>query len=278
MVCKLCQQEKTLRDSHIIPKFITTWLKDSGNGYLRNVVNINVRIQDGVKQKMLCDGCENRFSDCEGYFAKSIFYPHVNDRADSFEYTEKLYYFTISLAWRVLHVYIDSVHEQPLRDELLRAEREWREFLLEKKPVLNFNRIHLMTGVDVMSQDYVRLPERFIQYIGRGIDMDIPSTDEDALIYIKLPRFIFMIPLFGLQSEEFINTAITVGKGIYRCNDAQIKGNLGKYLLSRVETMNQLRENISPIQRQKMHQVSIDSWPDVKDKDLGIILEYQNRF
>lgn len=280
MPCKLCQQETPLRESHIIPKFIFKWLKDSGNGYLRNVVNFNQRIQDGFKEKMLCDECENRFSECETYFAKYMFYPLVNDKADSFEYTEKLYYFIVSLAWRIAHMYrsVMQESEQPLFNELAKAEKEWRLFLLEKIPVATFNKIHLLTGVDVLIDDAIELPDRFIQYVARGVDMDVPTNDVDALIYIKLPRFIFFVPLFGFQDAEFLNATIDSSKGVYRCNEVQITSDLlAKYLMARVDTVNKLRENTSLIQKEKMHKTAVDDWPKVKNKDLGIILEYQQR-
>ena len=57
-ICKLCHSQKTLRKSHIVPKFVSHYLKETSlTGYLRMSSNINKRVQDGIKIKLLCDEC-----------------------------------------------------------------------------------------------------------------------------------------------------------------------------------------------------------------------------
>lgn len=75
-ICALCNQESELRESHIIPKFVFDYIKEtSATGYLRNVTSINRRLQDGPKRKLLCHDCEQKFSIAEKYFAETVFSP-----------------------------------------------------------------------------------------------------------------------------------------------------------------------------------------------------------
>src|SRR5689334_12061905 len=104
--CNLCNEERDLRESHIIPKFIFKWLKDTGTGYLRSSNNLNQRVQDGTKEPFLCSECEERFSKAETYFAQKVFKPIVNN-ATSFEYSDNFFYAIISILWRLLkHTYL----------------------------------------------------------------------------------------------------------------------------------------------------------------------------
>jgi hypothetical protein len=279
MQCQLCQKEKPLRNSHIFPKFIFTWLKNTGNGYLRNVANYNVRIQDGVKMKMLCSDCEQLFSDCETYFAKYIFHPVANDKLSIFEYSEKLYYFIISLVWRVVRLqYLHEVREEPIQQKLIQAEESWRQFLLNSTKIETCADVHLFIAADNVDDENISLPQRFLLYMLRGVDMDMPNTDTDCLLYIKLSRFIFIIPFLGLENERFIKTNIPSGSGLYHCNEAVIEsGLILKYLLSRVENINLRRDAMSPGQKQKLQLEVDDNWDKVKDKDLGQVLDYEQR-
>lgn len=40
----LCGETKPLRNSHIIPKFVFDWIKETGTGALRSGQNMNIRI------------------------------------------------------------------------------------------------------------------------------------------------------------------------------------------------------------------------------------------
>src|ERR1035437_4486865 len=100
--CLLCQNQRALRKSHLIPKYIFKWLKDTGSGHLRSCENLNLRIQDGPKHHLLCQDCKDLFSGFETYFAKQIFYPIVNEGATIFCYNEKLQKFVISVLWRLI--------------------------------------------------------------------------------------------------------------------------------------------------------------------------------
>ena len=61
--CGLCGNLAELRDSHIVPAFVARWIKDtSATGFLRGFHQPNRRVQDFPTKRLLCEGCEQRFS------------------------------------------------------------------------------------------------------------------------------------------------------------------------------------------------------------------------
>src|SRR3989338_10236365 len=105
MICKLCGINDELQNSHIIPSFIYRWLKEtSGTGFLRFGQTPNKRVQDGLKDYLLCSSCEGLFQKWETEFANKIFYPIVKNREIRFYYESWLLKFAVSLSWRVLTI------------------------------------------------------------------------------------------------------------------------------------------------------------------------------
>ncbi len=108
--CRLCDKEKSLEISHIVPKFIFRHLKKtSPTGYIRATENPNRPVQDGIKLPFLCGDCEDIFSKWETLFANKVFYPYQNDEAQEFKYEEWLTKYLASVSFRVLvYVYEDT--------------------------------------------------------------------------------------------------------------------------------------------------------------------------
>ena len=113
--CKLCGKQSTLRESHIIPKFVLKWIKStSATGYLVSASNAEKRLQDGTKIRLLCDSCEELFSGSEKYFSEKIFRPYHDKGVRSFGYDEALERYLTSLSWRALKMTCDdAVQDQP---------------------------------------------------------------------------------------------------------------------------------------------------------------------
>ncbi len=64
--CSLCGEDKELRASHIIPKFVGKWLKKtSATGYMVSRLEPAKRVQDLPTSPLLCSDCEERFSKAE---------------------------------------------------------------------------------------------------------------------------------------------------------------------------------------------------------------------
>lgn len=160
--CGLCGEMKELKLSHIIPKFVFRYLKkDSFTGRMRNLSNINVPVQDGDKQYLLCGSCEGLFSRNETKFANEIHFPFKENGFQSFTYDgDWLKYFITSVNWRTLYLDLigferqedpdNNVNEAQLK--LLKdAERSMRLYLLGEKKVLDLVESHIFFFDDVKS-------------------------------------------------------------------------------------------------------------------------------
>src|SRR5205809_2236864 len=74
--CALCRQERPLRKSHVIPEFMFKPLYDEKHRFwsVTNVLSKQNRLfQKGLREKLLCDACEQRLSEHESY-ASAVFF------------------------------------------------------------------------------------------------------------------------------------------------------------------------------------------------------------
>ena len=133
--CALCQLEKPLQESHLIPKFVSNWLKNtSATGHLRSIENPNRRVQDGVKDKLLCRDCEQLLSISEKHFAENVFVKFHQNEIISPDNNIFLH-FIVSISWRLAYYYLNKYPEyyKFFATELRNAIEDWRIFLI------NFN-------------------------------------------------------------------------------------------------------------------------------------------
>jgi hypothetical protein len=136
--CKLCNQNNELKQSHVIPKFVGKWLKNtSSTGYLIAVDTEGnpERSQDLFKTPILCSSCEAIFSEFETYFAKYIFYPFKKDSLIKIDDNFRITKFAVSVSLRILWVLKESQDELALKwsAALDKLEKEWVEYILDQK-------------------------------------------------------------------------------------------------------------------------------------------------
>lgn len=104
-LCKLCQNSYDLKESHILPRFLGKYLKDTGaTGYLTAVDTRGKpsRGQDLYKTKLLCVNCESIISEAETFFANKIFYPFQQRTLKIIPVDERLSRFAVSVSLRAL--------------------------------------------------------------------------------------------------------------------------------------------------------------------------------
>lgn len=82
MHCKLCLQDRKLRNSHVIPEFF--YKPGYDEKHRINVLSTiptekNQYAQKGIREKLLCDNCEQIFSPWEKY-VREVFYGGVEKR------------------------------------------------------------------------------------------------------------------------------------------------------------------------------------------------------
>ncbi len=141
MVCALCKQDSTLRNSHILPEWVYKPLY--GEKRRLEVLSIapsgrNELKQKGLREKLLCDRCEQKISVWEGY-ARSVFVApkapldverkgHML-RIGGLDYSS-LKLFELSILWRAgvsrlpffTKVQLGGRHEEALRLRLLNSD------------------------------------------------------------------------------------------------------------------------------------------------------------
>ncbi len=254
-ICELCKKTADLELSHIVPKFVWRWLKETTPGGIRTNRNPNLRVQDGFKIYLLCADCEQRLSDWEKPFYENVFLPLHNPEP----VTKPIHYgawalkFVVSVSWRVLmffgHEKSES-HFSPQQKQMADKAREtWRRFLLgEVNDPGDYNQ-HLLP-LDVI-QDYQgpKISPFLNRYFLRSIHVDMISTRSSAYIYTKMCRLV----LFGRIQEErpklWKGMQLRLSKGDIRPRDYHIPGGIADYLNRKADEANSALESVSPRQQ-----------------------------
>jgi hypothetical protein len=213
--CALCLRAQSLRQSHIVPKFIGAYLKDtSATGYLRDAVNPNVRQQDLKKEPLLCADCEQVFSVWEREFSQLAF---PNLQSDSFTellYDEWLLKFAVSLSWRTLVTDREKLATDlsQFAEAIGEALENWRRFLLgERKQPGSEHHLFVFAGVPEQVPD--GLHPKFLHYCLRGIDATEAVSRRTVAVYVKLLRSFIYSPVIPKSPAGWKNTRIHAGQG-----------------------------------------------------------------
>ena len=146
-LCKLCKKDDDLRVSHVLPRFLGKYLKDtSATGFL-TAVDVNgkpSRSQDLYKRRLLCDQCESVLNEAETFFADKVFYPFKKNEMKSIPVDDRLGRFAVSVSLRAL--WIMQLVKHPLverwKDQLDGLETEWRNYLLKTSNFVKGNHSH----------------------------------------------------------------------------------------------------------------------------------------
>lgn len=270
--CRLCGGVDTLKQSHIVPKFVYRWMTKTGGQYFRDVSNIKRREQDGFKIEMLCEDCENRFSIYEKYFKENIFQPYILNDINTFEYDYRLYYFCLSVHWRALVYYIEKNCIK--NKELDNIEENWRFFLLNiddiQYPIYD---IHLFLSGSV--EDSEKAATRNL-YFMRAVHIDLDYKQKDKYTYWKFARF---LSVCGIADFNGKGTYISPHGGVLKVPqtiDDERVGSLIMKALSQVDPKNVKDKVYLSEKQQQLYYDMISKNPEeFFSTDLGkIILKY----
>jgi hypothetical protein len=199
--CALCEHSAPLQQSHIIPAFVFRWLKSSGlTGHIRNTLEPNKRIQDGVKRTLLCAECETLLSRDEKLFSDRLFYPCLAGSMP-ITYSDWLLRFCVSVSWRVLleHKGRNALTKYSQAQQLLlrRAERVWRGFLLGSESTPREFEQHFLPLDLIRDTTIPNLPDNINRYLMGTVEMDIVGSDHRLMTFSKLGRFIILGIIHG---------------------------------------------------------------------------------
>lgn len=267
--CKLCRQSKTLVQSHIIPKFIAAWLKETGSGFFRMVTSPNIKYQDFPKRRLLCSDCEQRFSLKEEYFSRRIFYPYMKNKPAQINYSQSLHYFLVSVLWRILVADLYKFRKKcrKFSEELEETEEDWRLYLMAKTTAIKSD-VHLFLS-DIL--ETANIPVRhFNVYMTRGVDGTIAISSSGCLVYCKLARFFIFSHLTPYDSSKWINTKISNGRGKLIIPQKILDGRIGDFFIDRIKSAySEYNRNLSEKQRQKIHEYQEKNIRKIINSDLG---------
>jgi len=275
--CALCEKEKDLCESHFIPKFVFDWIKKtSATGYLRQAININKRLQDGIKEKFLCQECENKFSKYERYFADNFFYPYLENKKTSFDYNENLQKFIISISWRLLKKDLERFKNfQPEMFEYAKqAEEYWQGILL--KDELDENYEHHLFLFNYIEDNSFDLPDKFQWYTMRATDGTISSSKKEAFLFVKLPSIFYISSIFPNSIKDYWKNTLIEKRGVLESPQTSEHPGFWDFLQSRVELSN--KDKISEKQSNKIGETALKDLDKIRNsKSFEVWLEEEKR-
>jgi len=201
--CYLCEREHVLKLSHVLPKFVFNWHKRNSPSYLRNGLEANKRIQDGEKDYLFCEECEQLFSKWEDKFAREV-YPVLQDPNNPnpiASYKEWAIKFATSVSFRVA-VFSrkegDLSHfPDELRKETNKAIEQWRKVLIGEIEHPGKNEQHLIHLDIIKSHTAPKLSSFMNRYFIGAVHSDMVCSDDTAFTYAKM----FRVVIFGHIKE-----------------------------------------------------------------------------
>lgn len=84
MNCRLCLAQRQLRNSHVLPELVYKPLYDSSHSAtaISFALFMKRRIFKGLRERRLCDDCEQFFSQLKDYFGRVWLHPQASLRPD----------------------------------------------------------------------------------------------------------------------------------------------------------------------------------------------------
>lgn len=248
--CRLCQKEKPLEVSHIIPKFVFKYhKKTSPTGNIRSTKNPNLIARDGEKLPFFCSDCEGVFSKWETRFATDIFHPYQNKLKSKFEYNDWLYKYLASVSFRVLlYVYEDcdlQYFSPKMKDHAKIAINSLRNFLNGTSEHAGEQR-QLLYLLDV-TKDRDTSSQKFDEslYLSRAIELDVLTTDNEACIYVKYLKFLQLCPIKLESNAGWRTGRIHHKEGILEVKSHELPGYIGNKIKESTMKLNQSRSQVS---------------------------------
>ena len=259
--CRLCSKISALQESHIIPKFIITWFKEtSPTGKLRSGEEINIRLQDGIKLYWLCANCERRLGKWEKYFSEKLFLRLVNDE-DNIYYDEKFLKFCVSISWRVLKYFIENGYvsnfSSNIHSKMNKALEVWKSFIFDEKGNPGEYEQHFFSFVGQLENVTLPVSKNIHRYLQRSIHMDVICLGENiVLVYTKLPNLLIMGYVSLVDKNKWRDTKINANNGVLkqRGQSFSFPHELWKYIQVKADHSKILKDSMSERQKTKINE------------------------
>lgn len=261
-ICRLCEQERQLEVSHILPRFVVKWQRDTAVSAIREVERPNVRTQDGTKLPFLCSDCEDRFESYETPFAASVFH-RVHQPLEALP-TQVSYgrfglKFAVSVSWRLLRYWSENERFAAVVGGekyalVQRALARWRQFLLDDAPHPAEFEQHVLP-LNLVERPIAGQSPSFNRYAVRAVEHSFAHSSEIMFVYSKLGRLVVfgMLPPYP-RVPGWRGTKLHVNKGVIVLRNAiiEIPEPIADFLNDRAEYAARSIVSISPRQKSKI--------------------------
>lgn len=257
-ICRLCNADGELRESHIIPSFVYKWQKEtSGTGFIRFGDKPNLRTQNGFKLYLLCDECEKLFNLWETEFANNIFHPINKGSSSLFNYGPWLLKFAVSVSWRVLIFFIEekdlSHFPLVLQKKANIALSYWQNFLLGKSPHPSRFEQHMLPFDRIEKFHYPDIPPNINRYILRTVDIDtVHAGDESAYVYTKIGRIVLIGFIEMPSPRQWKDSKLHVKKGVLGSKHYTLPAEFGDYFMNKARRLIEIQNSMSAKQKRKI--------------------------
>jgi hypothetical protein len=256
--CRLCEQDSDLQESHIIPKFVYTYLKDtSPTKKIREANNVNLRKQDGIKLHWLCKACELKFSSWEKYFSENIFHP-LQDGQNPVSYNDNFLKFCVSISWRVLKYILEQKYISDFSDEIQikiqNALSEWKKFLLNQSANPGMHEQHFYNLSGTIENSTLPTSSNIHRYLQRSIAIDVVNWGPKVVIvYTKFPGLILTGFINVENRNDFRDTKVHVKNGVLNHRKISFPQQLWDYLNAKAEVTKKIKQEMSQKQKEKIN-------------------------
>jgi hypothetical protein len=252
--CKLCGSSGPLRLSHIVPRFVYKWLRETGSGRLRSTDAPNWRRQDGPKRYWLCDSCEQLLCEFETPFFEQVF-RRVHARrgpAPEIRYQRWALKFAASISWRTLLFRLEIEPTFLCAEERSRADqalRTWGDFILGRIPHPGEFEQHILL-VDESSHADGPVSPWISRYLLRGVDINLIRLSDECLVHTKMCRVVVLGFLCRASPKRWRGTKLHVASGHVgsRC---KVPAQLSQYWNYSADITGRAMSTISEIQQRK---------------------------
>ena len=257
--CALCQSTDGRKLSHIIPKFVFQHAAvRSPTGYLRDNLTPNRRIQDGVKEYMLCGKCEARFARWERSFS-NLFKAHHERPGRNFSYTNDDALAALSIVWRVaaharLHPELNHLTFGSDYSRTDSAFQKWSSMLLGTPGNPGSFRIfwiwfnHITDG-----------PEQINRYIFHACDFDLWASNKHTYSIAHLPGLILIGAMEPCERRQFRGFDVCFRGGSYIATENKIAPSwVWEYVEQKMKIRAGAINSISETQSKKIEKAVLD--------------------
>ena len=268
--CYLCGTVGPLCRSHIMPKFVGDWLRDTNvTGRLRSNKVPNKLIQDLEWRYMLCAACEGRFSVFEEEVCRTIFLPIHERKQDRFRYGPSFCRFAVSVAWRALVALkreggLGHLNEIPAEVEA--AEVVWRQFLLNGRSTSAPHVVHALPMDVPTNLNPEGVSPHYSRFVLRTPAVGTRCRDGAGYVIAKMARLIvFGTVAPGKERKDWKATQLHVEGGSWGVEEYHLPGWVKHYLELGAEKQGKFVEELSARQKQRTNEAIMEAIDDDAD-------------